>query len=241
MRILDKISIYYFVITFLLSLYVLGTFTFGLQQVLLQGLPAVLATVASGLALDYIELKRWTKPLTPLITGLIIGLVAQFGISPITLALIGIASMVIKFIIKWDGRHIFNPAAGGLLIGVLLSSYPSWWVGGEFIFEEKNLFIWIYLIWIPILLYKMKRWAPMAGFFLPQVLTGGLSIFTSASGLFFASVMLIEPKTSPASVKIGLIYGLVAAVGYILVGRFFQFDPLVSSLLIANLTWRILI
>ena len=226
--ILNRISIYYLIIAFLLSLYILGTFTFGVQKVLLQGLPAVLATVAAGAIFDYIELKRWTKPLTPLITGLIIGLVSQFGASPLTLAIIGVASMVIKFLIKWDGRHIFNPAGAGLLLGMILfSSQPSWWVGGE------NT--WIFLIWIPILLHKMKRWTPMVGFLLPQVLTSGLTFFSSASGLFFLSVMLIEPKTSPSSVKLGLIYGLIVGVGFIVLGRVSNFDSLTIALLIGNL------
>lgn len=228
MKILDKISIYYFVIAFLLSLYVLGIFAFGVQQVLLQGLPAVLATVAAGILLDYFELKRWIKPLTPAVTGLIIGLVAQFGASPLTLAIIGVSSMIIKFLVKWEGRHIFNPAASGLLVGSLLfASYPSWWVGGE------NL--WIFLIWIPILLYKLKRWAPMVGFLALVAVFSGMSILTSSSALFFTSVMLIEPKTSPATVRLGLVYGLVVATAYIMIGRFFQFDPLITALLIGNL------
>lgn len=233
MKILDRISIYYFVIAFLLSLYVLDAFTFGVQQVLLQALPAILATVVSGLLLDYFELKRWTKPLTPLITGLILGLVAQFGAGPLTLAFIGIFSMIVKFLVKWNGRHIFNPAASGLFLGmIILQSYPSWWVGGNI--------IWIYLLWIPILLYKMKRWAPMLGFLAPVAILSGPSILTSTSALFFTSVMLIEPKTSPATVKLGLIYGLVVAAGYIMIGRFSQFDPLLLSLLIGNLTQRVL-
>ncbi len=231
MKILDRISIYYLVIAFLLSLYVLGTLTFGMQKVLLQALPAVLATVVSGVILDYIELKRWTKPLTPLITGLIIGLVAQFGESTLNLALIGLAAMAVKFLVKWDGRHIFNPAASGLFLGMFLGSYPSWWVGGEF--------VWIYLIWIPILLYKMRRWAPMIGFLTPVAIFSGISIFTSSSALFFTSIMLIEPKTSPATIKLGLIYGAVVAAGYLILGRFFQFDPLVPSLLIGNLILRL--
>lgn len=227
MRLLNRISIYYLIIAFLLSLYVLGIFNFGVQQVLLQGLPTVLATVTAGLILDYIELRRWTKPVTPLITGLIIGLVAQFGASPLTLVMIGVSSMVVKFLVKWDGKHIFNPAGAGLLVGMFFGSFPSWWVGGE------NF--WIYLIWIPIILYKMKRWAPMVGFLLPLGLFSGSSILTSSSALFFTSVMLIEPKTSPATVKLGLIYGVVVAAGYILIGRFSQFDPLIASLLIGNL------
>ena len=233
MAILNRISVYYLVIIFLLSLYVLGAFTFGVQQVLLQGLPPVLATVTAGLILDYIELKRWTKPLTPFITGLIIGLIAQFGAPALTLIVIGILSMVIKFIVKWEGRHIFNPAGAGIVAGMLMfGSYPSWWVGGE------NM--WIYLVWIPIMLYKMKRWAPMVGYLVPQFLTSGLIIFTSASGLFFLSVMLIEPKTSPSSVKLGLVYGLIVGVGFIVLGRFSNFDPLTTALLTGNLTQRVL-
>lgn len=223
MKILDRVSIYYFVIFFLLSLYVIGSFTFGVQKVLLQGLPAVLATVTVG---------GWTRPLTPLITGLIIGLVAQFGASPISLVVIGVSSMLIKFLIKWNGRHIFNPAGAGLLVGMFFGSYPSWWVGGE------NF--WIFLIWIPILLYKMRRWAPMVGFLIPLAIFSSLNILTSASLLFFTSVMLIEPKTSPATVKLGLIYGVVVAACYLVVGRFSQFDPLISSLLIGNLIHSIL-
>ena len=233
MKILDRVSIYYLVIAFLLSLYALGTFTFGLQKVLLQGLPAVLATVTAGLILDYIELKRWTRPLTPAVTGLIIGLVAQFGESPHILVVIGTLAMVIKFLVRWDGRHIFNPAASGLFVGSLLfASYPSWWVGAEF--------VWIYLIWIPILLYKMKRWAPMASFLLPLGLFSSPSILTSSSVLFFTSVMLIEPKTSPEAYKLGLIYGVIVAASYLAIGRFFQLDPLLPSLLIGNLTQRVL-
>ena len=232
MRILDRISIYYFVIAFLSSLYVVGAFTFGVQQVLLQALPAILATVVSGLLLDYFELKRWIKPLTPLITGLILGLVAQFGASVTNLVVVGVASMVIKFLVKWDGRHIFNPAGSGLLIGsLLLSSHPSWWVGGE------NL--WIYLIWIPILLYKMRRWAPMVGFLLPVLVVGGINILLSASLLFFISVMLIEPKTSPFTIRNGLIYGLMVGMGYLLFSQT-NLDPLISALLLGNFGGRLL-
>ncbi len=52
--------------------------------------------------------------------------------------------------------------------------------------------------------------------------------------------MLIEPKTSPSTVKLGLIYGLVVAVSYFALGRFLSFDPLIGSLLIGNLTARVL-
>lgn len=233
MKLLGYFSIYHLVILFLLSLYFFGILSFGIEKVAWQAIPPVLATTLAGAVFDYLELKRWSKPITPFITGLIIGLTAQFGASPFVLAAIGFLAMAIKFLIKWDGRHIFNPAASGLFLGMILfSSYPAWWGG-----SDKP---WIFLIWIPILLLKFKRWAPMMGFLIPLVIKDGWQIVTSGSLLFFISVMLIEPKTSPTDIKNGLIYGLVVGAFYFLVSSFTKFDPFIPSLLIGNLTQRVL-
>lgn len=233
MKYLDRISIYYLIITFLVSLFILGALSFGIPAVFSQALPPVLATVSFDALLRYFKLKKLVILPSAVITGLIIGLVAQFGEDPLTLFLIGAAAVLSKFIIKMDGRHIFNPAGTGLLFGSLfLSSHPSWWAGGG------NF--WIFFIWIPILMYKMRRWSPMAGFLAPAFLIGGPVILTSSSALFFTSVMLIEPKTSPFTAKLGLIYGFCVAASYLILGTFLQYDPLVSSLLIGNLIHSII-
>lgn len=225
-------SIYHLVTAFLFLLYILGIFQFGFEKVAWQFLPPVVVTTLAGLILDYIELKRWTFPRTPFITGLIIGLIGQFGESALKLSIIGVVAMSIKFFIKWEGRHIFNPAAVGIFAGMIIfNSQPSWWVGG--------VSWWIFLIWIAIVIYKMKRWAPMVGFLVPVIIFSGTSILTSASLLFFSSVMLIEPKTSPYEVKNGLIYGLIVGLGYILFSQT-RLDPLITSLLVGNLGARLL-
>ncbi len=232
MDFLKRFSIYYLLITFLLFLYLLGSFQFGVAKALTQLLWPVIGATIAGIVLDFIELKRFQKPLTPFITGLIIGLVAQFGEQPLILLSISAISMLIKFIVKLDNRHIFNPAAGGLLAGMLfLNSAPSWWSGGE------N--IWVFLIWIPIFLLRFRRWAPMAGFLVPVVILNGINILLSSSLLFFLSVMLIEPKTSPSDIRNGLVYGAVVGVGYLLFSQTL-FDPLIISLLIGNLGARLL-
>lgn len=234
MKLLNNFSIYQLVILFLLSLYFLGILSFGVEKVVLHSVPVILATTIAGTIFDFLELKRWSKPLTPFITGLIIGLVASFGEQALILASLGVAAMFVKFIVKFDGRHIFNPAAGGLFIGLLLfNSQPSWWVGGYH--------PWIFLIWIPILLLKLKRWAPMVGFLIPLTIASGPAILTSTSLLFFTSVMLIEPKTSPADTKNGLVYGLVVAISYfVLTKQAIAVDPLTGSLLFGNLVARLL-
>lgn len=233
MSLINKISIYYLIIAFLLLLYILGIFGFGLQKVFWQFFPAVLATTLAGAIFDYLELKRWSRPQTSLITGLIIGLIAQFGANPLVLSAIGISAMAIKFLVKLGSQHIFNPAGSGLLLGlVLFSSTPSWWVGGE------NP--WIFLIWTAILLWKMKRWAPITGFLIPLVILNGINMLFSSSLLFFMSVMLIEPKTSPSGHKQGLIYGLIVAAGYVGFSNFTAVDPFIPSLIFGNLTRIIL-
>ena len=89
-------------------------------------------------------------------------------------------------------------------------------------------------------MYKLKRWAPIAGFILPLVALEGIGILTSSSLLFFTSVMLIEPKTSPARVKPGLLYGFAVAVMYLIFKNMLTFDSLIISLLLGNLIARLL-
>lgn len=232
MKLLDKITIYYLIIGFLIFLYIMGIFQYGLTNIIRQLLPPVLAAIIAGSIFDYLETKKWQRPITPLITGLIIGLVGRFGEQPLNLIIIAISAMAIKFLVKLDNRHIFNPAAAGLLVGFLfLNSYPAWWGGSGFPL--------VFLFWIPIMFYKMKRWAPIAGFVVPAVILSGINILASGSLLFFLSIMLIEPKTSPFDTKNGLIYGLIVGIGYLLFSQT-AFDPLITPLLIGNLGARLL-
>lgn len=228
---LYQVSIYYWLIFLLVILAVVGMVQFGVASVFAQMLPPLVATLFSGVFFDYLEQKKWSITPGPIISGLILGLVAQFGEDPLSLAVMGVSAMAIKWFIKWRGRHIFNPAASGLVVGmVLLSSYPAWW-GGE-------LVPWIFALWIPGLLLKFKRWAPMVGFLVPVVVLSGVDVIASGSLLFFLSVMLIEPMTSPFKTRAGLVYGVVVAAGYLLLTNFSQIDPLIPALLSGNLTGR---
>lgn len=226
-----RLSIYYLIIIFLISLLFLGSLSFGASAVFAQAVPPLAAAIIADTLLKYFKLKKMVISPSPVITGLIIGLVAQFGEIWWKLALTSSLAIAIKFLVRMDGRHIFNPAGAGLLLGMLLlSSHPSWWVGGGA--------IWPYFIWIAVLSLRFKRWAPIAGFLIPVVVLSGFNILISGSLLFFISVMLIEPKTSPFNIKLGLIYGLIVGVGYILLSQV-NLDLLIISLLIGNLGARL--
>lgn len=232
-RLLDQLNIYRLLGIFLACLYLIGIFQFGFQKILWQVIPPILATVISGAIFDYLEDKKLELPITPFVSGMIIGLVAQFGETPLKLGLIGIAAMTIKFCLVLKGRRLFNPAASGLFLGMIfLSSYPSWWGGSSLPL--------VFLIWIPVLLYKLKRWAPIVVFLAILTLFNGAGILTSGSLLFFSFVMLIEPITSPYKTKSGLVYGFIVALGYMIISKFFNTDPLIPSLLLGNLTNRVL-
>ncbi|MBI2021928.1 hypothetical protein HYS93_03585 [Candidatus Daviesbacteria bacterium] len=222
-------SVYYLMSGFLILLYLVGLLSFPPVKIIWQILPPILATFIFGTIYDYFETKNLKPSLSTLITGLIIGLVAQFGEQAWKLFLIGLAAVTFKFLIKINGKHIFNPAASGLLFGILaLSSFPAWWGG------ERSP--WIFYIFIPWLLLKYKRWAPIVSLLLPLIIFDGLAVLTSGSLLFFTSVMLIEPKTSPYTVREGVIFGLVVGAGYLISTSFLDLDPLIGGLLIGNLT-----
>src|SRR3990167_7073532 len=108
MKLLDKFSLYHLVIAFLISLYILGCFKFGFEKVLWQVAPALFSAIVTDSLLKYFKLKRWGISISAIISGLIIGLVSQFGENLWILAALGFFAMTAKFFIKLDGRHIFN-------------------------------------------------------------------------------------------------------------------------------------
>lgn len=221
-------SIYQLVTIFLLSLYFLDIFQFGIEKIFWQTLPTAVFATAMGALFIFLKQKKLLMPWQSLITGLIIGLVAEFGERWFILAGITLFALGLKFLVRLNGHPIFNPAGLGLILGMIIfASHPSWWAGNA---------ILIFLVWIPILLYRLRRWAPMAAFLFPLAVFDGTAILTSGSLLFFSSVMLIEPMTSPYQIKSGLIFGLVVALVYQLSVFFNLLDPLLLGLLVGNLT-----
>jgi hypothetical protein len=192
-----------------------------------------LATVGVALALYY-PLQKWSSAKknvwNALSTALILFLVLHYGPNPIDhiyAAVITALAIFWKFFGGSKGSPWVNPAAAAILavwglahfVPVLDLPNISWW-GASF----KG---WVSLalvgLWIVFGLRPWKKYWALGAFlvahFVFLVLFGESKdfiqyVFSDSTLYFFASVMLIEPKTSPFIPKKQVLYGVLAALLY---------------------------
>ena len=189
-----------------------------------------------------------------LITALILALIVGPA-NPLQVWLpLGIAAAVAmgsKYLVKWRGRHIFNPAALGVVVMTLVTGFgSSWWVG-TFPLTLATL-VGGYLI-----IYKIRR-LPMiisylATYLVVFFLLNGLnlpattnfklleSLILNSPLFFFAMIMLPEPATSPAGHRLRIVYAVVVATVGLIAQRLMpnlQY-ALEASLLVGNLLTRL--
>ena len=141
----------------------------------------------------------------------------------------GFAAMASKYVLTLYKRHVFNPAAlGAFISGEIFHQYASWWVGTRFLAP-------LLVVGGLLILRKMKRFQLVAVFifvYLAYIIVHSKSGVTShmlwssiasTPVLFFATVMLTEPLTSPTAFNKGVIYA--AAVGILYSVTSLQFSP----------------
>ncbi|OGM29509.1 hypothetical protein A2630_00755 [Candidatus Woesebacteria bacterium RIFCSPHIGHO2_01_FULL_44_10] len=170
--------------------------------------------------------------ITALILSLIVGPV-DFPGQLVFLTLVAIAAMVSKYVLAIRKRHIFNPAALAVTAMAVFGGIgASWWVGSPPLtaFTAIGGFL---------ILTKIKRFT-LAAVFLATYLLG--SGFLGVSPIiFFVSVMLIEPLTSPVETKKQIIYAGFVAVVLILTQQFVKVGyTLEASLLAGNILFYLL-
>ncbi len=134
--------------------------------------------------------------------------------------LAGIVAMASKYIFAINKKHIFNPAGVALVtLGLLGNGLASWWVG-----SMAMLFPTIVLGFL--VLRKLKRFSLFFSFIVSVLLTTiavamyqGLNLnevlaFTFLSGpiIFFGTIMLTEPMTTPPGRNLQISYGVLAGL-----------------------------
>lgn len=155
------------------------------------------------------------------ITALILALI----LSPIQslrdliiFATIGVLSQSGKYILTINKKHLFNPAAFGIALSVLVLNYgASWWIGNRWM-------VFFVILGGFLIVRKIQRLNLVFSFFITylvvilvsSVLKGNDLISVSKNVIlesplfFFAFVMLTEPLTTPPGKKLQMIYGSIA-------------------------------
>ncbi len=219
-------------ITAILSIYSLAAILINLDQEVIYHL---FATVGFALLLFVIFSKLSGKKkniYNTLISSLIIFLVLHYGVETKDLIYPLLATFITiftKFFLELKGSPIINPVVFGLLLAHLLTMiipgleplFISWW-GAGYSYNGIPIALIIIAVWI-LLLFKTWRKFPALISFLALhaiIIAAQQDIeflkftFTDATIYFFASIMLIEPRTSPILKKDQIIYGILAALVY---------------------------
>lgn len=159
-------------------------------------------------------------------------------------ALAGILAVASKFLIGWNGKHIFNPAAfGAAVVSGLGLLGTAWWIG--------NSIMWPFVLIAGLLIVrKIRRFTMFLTFVAASFLVAlhtavqlNVSLWqvisltvTSSPMLFLGTIMLTEPSTMPPRRWYQVIYAALIgflAFTYVSFGLV-RLDPIIA-LLIGNL------
>lgn len=127
-----------------------------------------------------------------------------------------------KYILNFKGKHIFNPAALGVVVTAFtINSAASWWVGtgilmpfvlaAGFLIVKKIQRFSLVLSFTAVALATILGYQFTAGL---NLVDGLKRVFLDTPIIFFAAIMLTEPLTSPPTKVLQMVYG-------VLVGLFF--------------------
>jgi Na+-translocating ferredoxin:NAD+ oxidoreductase RnfD subunit len=214
---------------------------------IVNGIIAVGVCVALDIICCLIEKRKRIRPDGAVITGLIIALILSITSSWIIVAATSVISILSKHLLVHKKKPIFNPAAFGLLLSILIfQSQQSWWgafgdlpswtivfllIGGYAATNRINKFPQVFSFLGTYFIILSIMWYTHIGD-VPDAL---LPPFINAT-LFFAFLMLTDPPTSPAKVKDQIIFGiLTAAVGTVVYAFFGGLMYFFIGLLVGNL------
>jgi len=231
-----------------------------LHTILFVGILTFGSTLLCDLLFGWIRFKKFRVPYSAMVTGLILTIIIDPGAAWFQILLITAAAMATKHFLRISGRHVFNPAASGLIIGwIVFGLGPSWW--GATLYSSGSLAlignIALFITMLGILYvsaYRMKRYVSIAAFLVTTSLlamlfpefsfTAFFTMLISMGALFFGGLMVPEPMTSPIKKQRQLLYGLCIAMlntifvvlfaGSLFGAAFNPPDSSILALLIAN-------
>lgn len=238
-------TMYVWTIALLSLLAVLSSYTLRQVPVALVA-SVILASAVDMLVAVLLHRRKPRMPLSGIISGLIIGMVAPINAPLLLVALADVIAVLSKHFIKARHTNIFNPAALGLLVALAVFGMgDEWWAAGSYNVMGLALSAAPVLV---IAAYEAKRITASAAFILVSVVIyaayghgiGSLQAFGTlllSVNYIFAFVMLADPKTSPHPFAMQLAYGASVAVLYSALALLLVPYSLLIALLSCNLAY----
>jgi enediyne biosynthesis protein E5 len=179
---------------------------------------------------------------SPLITGLSLSLLLRAN-TPWLPAIAGVIAIASKFLLRIDGRHIFNPAGFAIVVLLLVSS-GAWISPGQW---GTSIYVASLLVFFAILVLQAAQRSDIALFFLGShaalllaraywlgdPLAIPLHQMQSGSLLIFAFFMISDPKSTPDSRLARFVFAFAVALLAHYLAFFMQIRPALYFALIA--------
>ncbi|HYM04351.1 MAG TPA: RnfABCDGE type electron transport complex subunit D [Stellaceae bacterium] len=215
--------------------------------------PSLLA-IAGALGAQTICMRLWRLPSldlrSPLITGLSLSLLLRAD-EPWLHAIAGAIAILAKFILRLDGKHIWNPA-GFAIVALILTTDRVWISPGQW---GASLWFATLLMFLAIMVLQASRRMDVALYFLGShaallvaralwlgdPLAIPLHQLESGSLLLFAFFMITDPKTTPDSRLGRLLFALAVAVLAHWLAFFLQMRPALYVALFAVSPFTVLL
>ena len=173
----------------------------------------IIATLTAGIldtGIKSYKRKMFYLSKSGIISGMFVGMILAPNL---LFAFLGSAIAILsKYVIKYNGKHIFNPANFGILILGLFGIGAGWWATNTII---PVLILGLFVV------YRIDKFEMVLSFLIPYALLfilvsknfyNIIPALYNGTILFFAFLMLTEHKTSPYSRKGQIIYGLLNGV-----------------------------
>ncbi len=181
--------------------------------------------------------KALTFSASSLITGLILGFVLSGDNHWWVIVAAAAFAILSKHTIRFNKRHIFNPAALGILAAVIIFGASTQW---------KGTYLWYVLVPFGVYFsWKIRKIGLLTGYFLVSLALFSISALMQKEPLgnvfgyfsyFYIFVMAIEPKTTPGNRLGKIIFGIGLAVCVFILNTVgIKFDAELAGLLAMNI------
>lgn len=181
--------------------------------------------------------KKLTLTDSPIISGLIIGYVLSSDNPWWVFLLASFLAVSSKYLLHFNRKHLFNPAAFGIFLTVVFFGASTQW---------RGTYMWyIFLPFGAYFISKIQKLEVLFGYGLTALGLFAIQAVMQKTPLsnifgylnyFFIFIMMIEPKTTPIKPRGKFIFGMGVAILIFILTKFgVMFDAELCSLLILNL------